>query len=389
MAENSTMARLVKVHRVSGIFTNFFKDIGAFCQFLFRYTKKHVQSAFAGFETQKNTLVKLFMMKRGRYSRPFLHIATIGLLGIGIMLTPVLADTYPIFSSRAEQLQRIPSPNSTDQSIEADQNVFNTNISDKPRSDIVTYTVQRGDTLSTIAQKFSQPNNTISVDSIKWLNNMTDDSVTVGDDIKIPPTSGVIYKVQSGDTIYSIAKKFNTNPQKIADWPFNDFADAETFSLVVGQQLVVPDGVAPAQQPSYQPAPIQYAQAPATNGASGDGFHWPIQGIITQYFTIYHTGLDIAGPIGTPIYASKAGRIEEASCGWNWGYGCHVLMDNGGGYETMYAHMVTQPVVSVGQAVGTGQLIGYRGDTGNSTGPHTHFEIRFDHHVVNPLSYLQ
>ena len=379
-----------KIRRNTHRLINLFKDVVEFTKFLSLYTEKHIKRAFGGFETQKNTVVKFFMMKRGRYNRPFLHIATIGLLGVGIMITPILADTYPIFSSNAQQLQRIPSPNSTDQSIEADQNVFNTNISDKPRSDILTYTVQKGDTLSTIAQKFSQKDNTISVDSIKWLNNMTDDSVSVGDQIKIPPTSGVVYKVASGDTIYSIAKKFNTNPQKIADWPFNNFADPETFALVVGEQLIVPDGVPPANQPTYRPVQQQFiAQAPATNGATGDGFHWPIQGLITQYFTIYHTGLDIAGPIGTPIYASKTGVIEEASCGWNYGYGCHVLMNNGGGYETMYAHMVSQPVVGVGQSVSTGQLIGYRGSTGNSTGPHTHFEIRYGGHVVNPLSYLQ
>lgn len=383
------MARFTKARRATGFLVSFVRSVKEFSSFLFLYSQKHIRRSFLGFETQKNGVVKLFMMKRGRYNRPFLHIATIGLLGVGIMITPILADTYPIFSSKADSVQRIPSPNTQDQSLEADQNVFHTSISDKPRSNVETYTVQRGDTLSTIAQKFSQPNNTISVDSIKWLNDMTDDSVTVGDDIKIPPTTGVVYKVQSGDTIYSIAKKFNTNPQKIADWPFNDFADPETFTLVVGQQLVIPDGVPPTKQSTYQAPALQYAQAPATNGATGDGFHWPIQGLITQYFTIYHTGLDIAGPVGTPIYASKAGVIEEASCGWNYGYGCHVMMNNGGGYETMYAHMVSQPVVSVGQSVATGQLIGYRGSTGNSTGPHTHFEIRFDHHVVNPLSYLQ
>lgn len=381
---------LRQIRRTISFFIHFLKDFAEFSNFLSLYTQKHIKRGFFGFETQKNSLVKVFMMKRGRYNRPFLHIATIGLLGVGIMITPILADTFPIFSSSAQQIQRIPSPNTKNQSLEADQNVFNTNISDKPRSDIEIYTVQKGDTLSTIAQKFSQSNNTISVDSIKWLNNMTDDNVTVGDQIKIPPVNGIVYKVQSGDTIYSIAKKYNTNAQKIADWPFNNFADPETFSLVVGQQLIVPDGVPPASQPTYRPVqPVYIAQAPATNGASGDGFHWPLQGLITQYFTSYHTGLDIAGPIGTPIYASRGGRIEEAACGYDWGYGCHVLMDNGGGYETMYAHMVDQPVVGVGQAVGPGQLLGYRGSTGRSTGPHLHFEIRVGGHVVNPLSYLQ
>ncbi|MDE2590113.1 MAG: M23 family metallopeptidase, partial [Patescibacteria group bacterium] len=102
----------------------------------------------------------------------------------------------------------------------------------------------------------------------------------------------------------------------------------------------------------------------------------------------YHTGLDIAGPIGTAIAAAKSGVVDQASCGWNYGYGCHVLLDNGGGYQTMYAHMVSQPFVSVGQSVSQGQIIGDRGSTGRSTGPHLHFEIRFNGHVVNPLSYL-
>lgn len=383
------MPRSIGFHQAQHVFQKWNSDIGEFSQFFFKYGKKYILKALLGFEKEKDIVVSFFMMKRGRYNRAFLHVATIGLLTVGIMIAPILADTYPIFSSNASSVQRIPSPNSTGQSIDASQNVFDTQISDKPRSDIVTYTVERGDTLSTIAQKFSQKDNTISVDSIKWLNDMTDDSVTVGDQIKIPPVNGVVYKVQSGDSIYSIAKKFNTNPQKIADWPFNDFANPETFALVDGQQLIVPDGVPPAQQPSYQAPALQYV---ATNVpqqiASGGNFIWPIQGLITQYFTIYHTGLDIAGSIGTPIYAAKAGVIEEASCGWNYGYGCHVLMDNGGNFETMYAHMVTTPSVSVGQSVSQGQLIGYRGSTGNSTGPHTHFEIRINHHVVNPLSYL-
>jgi len=373
---------------VGKIFVNFLKDFADFSIFFFKYSQKYIKKGFIYFEKQKNVLVKFFMMKRGRYSRPFLHFATMGLLGLGIMIAPILADTFPILSSKAQLVQRIPSPNTQNQSLEALQNVFDTHISDKPRSDILVYTVERGDTLSTIAQKFSQANNNISVASIKWLNDMTSDEVTVGDQLKIPPVSGVVYKVASGDTIYSIAKKFNTNPQEIADWPFNDFANPETFTLVSGQQLIVPDGVPPVEQPSYQAPATQYASAPTQIAATSGGFNWPIQGLITQYFNIFHTGIDIAGPAGTPIYSSKAGVVEESNCGWNYGYGCHVLMNNGGGFETMYAHMVQLPSVSIGESVASGELIGYRGSTGRSTGNHTHFEIRINHHVVNPLGYL-
>jgi murein DD-endopeptidase MepM/ murein hydrolase activator NlpD len=114
-----------------------------------------------------------------------------------------------------------------------------------------------------------------------------------------------------------------------------------------------------------------------------------LQGILTQGFSWYHPGYDIAGPVGTPIAASKGGIIAEASCGWNWGYGCHVIINHGNGWSTMYAHMVSLPIVSVGESVNAGQIIGYRGNTGRSTGPHTHFEIRRNNIAVNPGAYLQ
>lgn len=333
-------------------------------------------------------LVKFFTMKRGRYNRAFLHFATMSVLGIGVLIAPMLADTFPIFASQSS-VTRIPSPSTRDQSVEVDQNVFETQVSQKPRDTIITYTVEKGDTLETIAEKFSQPNNPISVNTIKWENNLTSSNLSVGDQLRILPVSGVSYKVLPGDNIYSIAKKLKTEPQKIADFPFNNFANPETFSLIAGQLLIVPDGLKPSEQSTIQPEqPTIIAQAPQQVNFIGGGFHWPISGDITQGFSWYHPGIDIAGAIGTPIYAAKAGTVAEASCGWNYGYGCHVILNHSDGYTTMYAHMVGQPVVGIGESVNAGQLIGYRGNTGRSTGPHTHFEIRTSHGNVNPLSYL-
>lgn len=352
----------------------------AFCVFFATYIQGHIVQMVKWGESGKNILVKFFQMKRGRYSRPFLHFATILVIGLGVMVAPLLADTFPLFAN-ASGLDKTPSPNSKEQSIAVDTNVFQTSVSSNVRSKIISYTVERGDTISSIAQKFG-----ISEDTIKWENDLSDDSLSVGDSLQILPVTGIAHKVQAGDTVYTIAKKYATDAQKIVDFPFNDFANPETFSLVAGQILIVPDGVQPQAQSTYT-APV-YAQVPQFSGEISGGFIWPIRGLLTQYFTWYHTGLDIAGDIGTPIYAAKAGVIDEASCGWNYGYGCHVLMDNGGGFSTMYAHMVSQPVVGVGQSVSQGQLIGYRGNTGRSTGPHTHFEIRIGGHVVNPLPYL-
>ncbi len=362
------------------------QTISEFSVFSFNYSRKHILSLFVYLEEKKDILVKFLMMKRGRYNRPFLHFATISLLAIGVLVAPLLADTYPIFTSNAQTISKTPSPSSEEQSIQVDNSVFSTITGNQNvRTSTITYTVSKGDTISSIAQKFG-----ISEDTIRWANDLSDDSISVGDTLQILPVTGLSYKVQSGDTVYTIAKKFATDAQKIADFPFNNFANPETFSLVEGQMLIVPDGVKPSEQasPSYQ---TTYASAPViTNAApSAGGFIWPLSGLITQYFSWFHTGIDIAGPVGTPIYAAKSGIIAEASCGWNYGYGCHILMDNGGGYSTMYAHMVTQPIVGVGQSVGQGQLIGYRGNTGRSTGPHTHFEIRVNGHVVNPIPYLQ
>ncbi len=363
------------------------KDVISFVDFFLFYSKKHSTKWLFLFEGRKNILVKFLMMKRGRYNRPFLHLATMSMLGLGVMITPILADTYPIFSSSASSVGKLPSPSTQEQSIVVDNNIFHTDTSQKVRDKTISYTVEKGDTISSIAQKFG-----ISEDTIRWANDLSNDDLSVGDSLQILPVSGVNYKVQKGDTVYSIAKKFATDAQKIVDFPFNDFANPETFSLVEGQMLIVPDGVKPSEQSPYQ-APT-YAQVPTyapstTNEApSSGGFIWPIRGDITQYYTWYHSGIDIAGPAGTPIYAAKDGVVEEASCGWNWGYGCHVLLNNGGGFETMYAHQVSQPVVSVGQSVSQGQLIGYRGTTGRSTGNHTHFEIRIGGHTVNPWPYL-
>lgn len=368
--------------RLKSAITHNGRVVGEFASFFSQYLKNHTLQTVDFLESTKDALVHLFSMKRGRYSRPFLHFATILVLGLGVMVAPLLADTYPLFASSAAGLDKTAQPNAQEQSIAVDTNVFQTQVSTQLRSKIITYTVEKGDTVSSIAQKFG-----ISENTIRWENNLTDDGITVGDTLNILPVTGVAYKVQSGDTVYSIAKKFASDAQKIVDYPFNDFANPETFSLVVGQVVIVPDGVQQAAQSNYV-AP-SYAEVPQyTAPATGGGFIWPIRGLLTQYFTLYHTGLDIAGSVGTPIYAAKAGVILESSCGWNYGYGCHILMNNGGGFETMYAHMMQQPSVGVGQSVVQGQLIGYRGNTGRSTGPHTHFEIRIGGHVVNPMPYL-
>ncbi len=311
-------------------------------------------------------------------------------LTIGVLITPYLTDTFPIFSPNPTTVYgQTVSPGQ--QSITLGDDAFQTQISQKPRDKVVAYTVEGGDTLSSIAQKFSQPDNPISVDSIRWLNNMTSDDLTVGNQIQIPPVTGIVYKVQSGDTVYSIAKKFSTNAQGIVDYPFNVFADNETFALVAGEMLVVPNGAMPSATPEASPTtPLFQTYTGSVPVASG-GFFFPLPTNtgISQYFSWYHPGVDITAPFGTAIYAAHSGTISIVHVGtYDTGYGNNVYIDDGDGISTHYAHMNTV-AVSVGQQVVGGQtIVGYVGMTGRTTGPHCHFEIRRNNVAVNPLPYI-
>lgn len=352
----------------------------SFFSFLFSYLQKKIYKWSLYFEKNKNTLVRFFMMKRGRYNRPFLHLAAMAVLGIGVILAPVLADTYPIFS-RPTSL-KINSAKAAEQSVAMGEEVFQTNVSQKPRDKIISYVVERGDTLSTIAQKFN-----ISADTIRWANDLTNDNLTVGDELKILPVTGIAHKVSKGDTVYTIAKKYDTDPQQVADFPFNDFANPETFSLVEGQIVIVPNGVRPAEQPVYKKQ-TYIVSGPVS--ISGQGFSWPVRGIISQFASWYHMALDIAAPVGTPIVAATSGKVaRELSGTWDGGYGTNIYIDNGGGYETHYAHM-SGFNVNVGDDVVAGKtVIGWIGMTGRTTGPHLHFEVTRGGVLVNPLPFLQ
>lgn len=351
-----------------------------FLRFFAVYLQKKVIITSLFFEKNKNILVKFFMMKRGRYNRPFLHIAAMSVLGIGILIAPFLAETNPIFS------QTIVSPEidigEEKQSVVMDENIFQTKISQKPRDKVIIYKVEKGDTLSTIAQKFD-----VSVETIKWVNDLKGENIAIGDELKILPVSGIYHKVAKGDTVYTIAKKYDTNPQKIVDFPFNEFANPETFSLVEGQMLVVPDGVMPQEKPVIR-RQVYIASGPVV--ISSAGFTWPLRGAISQFASWYHTAIDITSPVGTPVVAAQSGTVVKALSGvWDGGYGTNLMIDNGSGFASFYAHL-SGLNVGVGDEVVAGQtVIGWVGMTGRTTGSHLHFEIRKGGALVNPLPYLQ
>ncbi len=355
-------------------------EFSSFLLFLSSYTKDKVMFFSNIFEKNKNTVVKSILIKRGKRNRFFLHVSAMAVLSLGVLISPLITEQNP-FSKNQNLLSFAQDVTDQKQSL-APQDVFQTQLSEKPRSEIINYTVQKGDTLSGIAKKFG-----VSEDTIRWQNNLSNDDITVGDALQILPVTGIAHKVASGDTIYTIAKKYSSNPQAIVDFPFNDFADPQTFSLVVGQTIIVPDGVQPQAAPVYIARRTFIPSGPVV--VSGAGFTWPIHGTMNQYFSWYHKAVDLGAPLGTPIVAAHTGVVSEAIAGgWNYGYGTHVIISGDNGYQTMYAHMSALNV-STGQRVVAGStVVGWVGLTGRTTGPHLHFEVRSGGAFYDPLSFL-
>lgn len=349
-------------------------DVRSFWKSFYRYAHKRVHQGWVWFEGKKNKVVDLLVTKRGTYARPFLHTSLFVLIGVGIVAAPIIRNTY---EAEANGLDEFTPPSAVLSSFDEQETL--TEISEKPRDRVITYTVEAGDTISTVAEKFG-----ISIDTIKWANpKLEGDKLAIGTDLSIPPVSGIVVKVSKGETIYSIAKKYKSDPQKILNYPFNDFTDLDTFALAAGQALVVPDGVMPESKPVYSPQTIANV---GTTPGSGQ-FNWPTQGVITQRPVSYHMALDIANNALPAITAADAGKVVLVER-QKYGYGWHIIIDHGNGYQTLYGHM-SDMYVSVGQAVSKGSVIGKMGSTGRSSGPHLHFEIRKGGTLLNPLSFLK
>jgi murein DD-endopeptidase MepM/ murein hydrolase activator NlpD len=261
----------------------------------------------------------------------------------------------------------------------------------RERRDVVKYTVAPGDNVSSIADDFE-----VSADSILWANGKLEDNpdmLSVGQVLNIPPVSGVLHQVQNGESVRSIAdkyksKKLNTDTlvKNILAFEFNQEhheLKEPDYALTTGQFLMVPGGVKP-----YQPRVVLAYSGPVpASAARGTGsFGWPVSGHITQKFWARHPGIDIGAPKGTPIHAADSGYVVQA--GWSTvGYGNMILINHGNGYYTRYGHLSAFNC-EVGDSVKKGQLIGRVGSTGNSTGPHLHFEIIRGADHRNPFGLL-
>ncbi len=230
-----------------------------------------------------------------------------------------------------------------------------------------THEVQPGETLWDISRKYG-----IDVATLAGVNHDIANvhNIRVGDVIRVINIRGTIHKAKDGETVDCIAKEYGVCPEEIRMVNGDDLS-----RLNPGQEVVVPG----AKPPDF-----------AERGGTLDSFIWPVSGgRISSHFGPrwggFHEGLDIAVPTGTPVRATKEGYVIFS--GWNGGYGNVVDIDHGGGVVTRYAHN-SRLLVRRGSFVYQGQVIAYSGNTGRSTGPHVHFEIRHNGRPVNPIRYL-
>jgi len=370
--------RLLAQNDFTSKFGKFTFEMKSFFSELGLYIYKNFHLSFIKFEKVKGVFVTILYKQRGKYARRFMHSGMAGIAALGIMIAPVIADEFP---GRSVDPWEIPSP-SLVLSASAEDPQTTTLISEKARDKVVEYSVQSGDTVGTIAEKFG-----VSEDTILWQNNLgAKDKIKPGQILKILPVTGVSHKVQKGDTVYSIAKKYDSSPQAVVDFPFNTFVNDETFELAIGQNMVIPDGVIPRAR-QVSPRIRQLTPDAGTVVASGN-FAWPAAGKISQRFVWYHKGIDIANKAAPNVVAADSGTVVVAGWPDGYGYGNRVLIDHGNGYITMYAHLSRVYVVS-GKTVARGAAIGKMGSTGRSTGTHLHFEVIKRGTYLNPLSALQ
>ena len=275
---------------------------------------------------------------------------------------------------------------------------LHTTIPTRPRQEIIEYVVQTGDSVFEIAAKFN-----IKPETVLWANydllNDNPDLISIGMALLIPPVDGVLYKWQPGDTLDSIAAQFNAALQDILNWPGNrvDLANPQfepnTLVMLVGghrefrQWLIptIPRGAAGVSKAVYGAGACEGSY----EGAYGTGtFVWPADNhtLSGNDYWSGHLGIDIAIGEGGRIYASDSGVVVFA--GWSTGgYGNTIMIDHGNGYQTLYGHL-SQVSVSCGRSVQQGGPIGYSGTTGNSTGPHLHFEVRYLGGFISPWFVL-
>jgi hypothetical protein len=271
------------------------------------------------------------------------------------------------------------------------------------RNDVIQYTVKPGDSIFSIAESFN-----LQPETLLWSNRYTmgDDPhfILPGQILNILPVDGVYHRWEQGEGLNGVASFYGVDPDVIVNYPLNNLTPEEVGdyanpNIEPGTMLVVPGGTRPT---------VSWIIA-RDNPASGSTYLGPgacsgiIYGDVGTGTFVYpttatwlsgydwnppvHNGLDFDGDFGSPIYAADSGVIVYS--GWSdRGYGYLIVVDHDGGWQTFYAHLMEGTLLPCGVSVQKGQLIASMDSTGNSTGPHLHFEMRLNGSPVNPWLYL-
>jgi len=276
---------------------------------------------------------------------------------------------------------------------------IDTKVPDGIRQAVVHYTVQEGDSIFSIAKQFN-----LKPESVLWANddyfggNPTT-ALSIGVDLVIPPTDGILYTWKQGDTLTKIADQYYADTASIESWPSNHLEISNPV-IAPGSLVMIPGGSSVIQ--SWIQVVAYTAKSGVTQKVAGPGgcaaqdsgytgstaFIWPSANHYLSGFdfTSYHKGIDIAANTGDTVWASDSGTVVYA--GWNsTGYGNMVMIDHNNGYATLYGHL-SAIYVTCGQGILQGVPLGAAGATGNVTGPHLHFEVRLNGGFVNPWYVL-
>jgi murein DD-endopeptidase MepM/ murein hydrolase activator NlpD len=271
--------------------------------------------------------------------------------------------------------------------------ILKTNVPpDRPKTAVIQYTIEKGDSAWSIASKYK-----LKPESILWANDGLSaeaNNLKIGAQLNIPPVDGVLHKVLEGDTVEAIALLHGVTVDEILGYIGNRFDLTQIPKLAADQLVIVPNGTSTIVWDD--PEPVAAAGVKGSGGYTGPmvnlgtgTFIWPVGGtiLLTQEYWGGHPAIDINTYYRQPVFASDSGTVVFA--GWSKsGYGNLIIIDHGNGYRTYYAHNEAL-LVSVGQGVVQGQQIAESGSTGNSTGNHLDFRIRATGGgFYNPMDFL-
>jgi hypothetical protein len=329
-----------------------------------------------------------------------------------VVLLLVLFQKLPFFQGTSEVLDTTPTPLSVSLPPIADPESaslvsltrvtrLDTIIPDGARQSVVSYTTVAGDSIFSIAKQFGLDPASVLWANYDYFGDNPDTVLSIGVQLTIPPTDGILYTWKEGDNLDRIADKYFADKLKIISWPSNNL-DITNPVFTPGSYVMIPDGYRAlqswVQELEYTPRSgvTKTISGPGGcaitggYGAVGSGaFVWPSgsgASLSGWDFSSLHKGVDIADLTGDPIWAADNGTVVYA--GWNdSGYGYMVMIDHNNGYQTLYAHL-SSIFVTCGMNVSQGTTIGLAGESGNAFGAHLHFEIRDNGSFVNPWYVL-